>query len=203
MKELEFEARQVISKEDYQRIMNFYSIEKFPNHKITSQKNYYFDNDKLEITSTGSVLRLRVFIKPLKKSEFTFKVATSKDKGDEEFTQHLSAEEEINLVEKHILPNGEVIESLKSAKINLTKINYVGSIQTERFEVYEKGYTIVIDANKYSGVEDFNIEIESTSKELANKKLSEILNAFNIPFMPGGPSKSSRAIKEYLKRKEN
>ena len=121
--------------------------------------------------------------------------------ADEEIFQKLTQEEELNLLTKGIAPIGPVKEALIRKNIRVDKLLIVGELKTYRFEIYEKEYTVVLDKNEYSSITDYNLEIESTSRELSNKVMSGILKELNIKQDLDKTTKSERAIKAYLKAK--
>ena len=68
------------------------------------------------------------------------------------------------------------------------------TLKTKRLEVNFEDYLLVIDKNFYNNKIDFNIEVESTSRELAQKYLIETISKYGITYKKDYVSKSRRAI---------
>ena len=61
-------------------------------------------------------------------------------------------------------------------------------------EIIEKDYVLVIDKNYFRDRVDFNVEVESTSKEKAISCLNTYFSPFGVEYKKGYISKSRRAI---------
>lgn len=159
---MEYEARNSLNEDQYIKILNDFSnaqnIEKIIN------ENHYYDVDDLFLTNHGMVLRKR-FIGNLK--ELTLKVKQSD--GDQEITIQYSNENTIdNLL-------SETMVTLLSKHINVLDLKEVGYLKTERIEIPLQQSLLVIDKNYYNEKTDFNLEVESNSREEAQKVLNELL----------------------------
>lgn len=64
--------------------------------------------------------------------------------------------------------------------IETDELHYVGSLTTIRREYQENGLIIVLDYSQYNHVEDYELEIESQSKEAGLKALTNILETYHI-----------------------
>ena len=197
MNELEFESLTLIKEKDYLSLLDKYS-KLYPNHHITDQINVYFDDDKLSLYHINEVLRLRIY-KDHRPSKFTYKFDRKNGGGAEEIFQKLAEEEELNLLEKNIIPEGPVKEALKIKGIK--SIQFVGKIRTYRFEVFHKEYTIVLDENEYENIVDYNLEIESDSEAKSIEIMKAILKESNIKLEIDRTTKSKRAINAHLNKK--
>lgn len=199
MRELEFEARSIISKEAYETLLYKLSS-KYPNNlRLTDQRNVYFDTEDRAIQGRYRTLRLRMFSfgKP---SQLTLKVSRADLSGDEEFTDILDAAKEKALYKQGILPDGDVKNALGILGItNIHKLIYCGEIRTCRYELFLDDRIIVLDKNMYHNITDFNIEVESTSKDKATAILNEIASINKIKLFNDDTPKSKRTIEQYYK----
>lgn len=196
MRELEFEARTIINEEEYEKLFSFYSSE-YPSHKITDQKNIYLDTEDQQIEKEGNVLRIRSY-KDKRLTKLTYKFKNPKDKCDEEVTQNIDTSIEIKILQEGSLPEGPVKSALLASNIKFNKLHFFGEIKTHRFEIFEGKNTIVLDKNEYHGITDYNLEIESDSRESAEALLKEICASFNIKIEKDPSTKSKRTIARYL-----
>lgn len=198
MRDYEFEKRLIISKEKYDVLLMHFSKE-YPNHKVTKQINYYFDTLKSEIQLENECLRVRTYHDD-RKTKFTYKTHDKVINGDEEIYQILTVKEEMSLLQNGVIPEGQVKEALNKRGYQVTRLKFVGDIHTDRLEIFEKDYIVVLDKNTYSGITDYNIEIESTSIEESEKVLKEICNSYSIEYRNDTSTKSKRAIEAYKKK---
>lgn len=196
MSDYEFEKRLLINKDEYETLLAHYSST-FPNHIRKTQTNYYFDTVKGDVILEQECLRIRTYQSANKKAKLTYKIHNPKIKGDEEISQELSMDEELNMMRKCILPNGQVKAALLERGYDINTIVFVGEMKTERFEIYNKNTIIVLDKNTYSGKEDYNIEVESSSLEESEKVLRDICKEFTIHYRNDESTKSQRAIQAY------
>ena len=196
MRELEFEARTIITKEEYEKLFSFYSSE-YPSHKITDQKNIYLDTKDQQIEKNGNVLRIRSY-KDKRPTKLTYKFKNPSNKCDEEVTQNIDTAIELKILQEGLFPEGPVKSALLASNIKFDKFHFFGEIRTHRFEIFEGKNTIVLDKNEYHGIIDYNLEIESDSMESAEILLKEICASFNIKIEKDPVTKSKRTIARYL-----
>lgn len=167
---MEYEAKVLLSESEYEKLLN--ALIKFNPSKIT-QTNYYIDNDNLELHKLGLGLRIRA---TQKYYEMTLK--TPLKEGIKETTTTLS-EEQFNtyLYSKDI--QNEITNSL-THRIN--NLHIVGSLKTIRIECKITPHIICLDKSYYNNHVDYELEVESTSKETAEAFLKDLLKNNNITF---------------------
>ena len=191
---MEYEARVMIDENQYLAISDFYLKNSKKYHELTNN-NYYYDTPECEIINNNMMLRIRNV--DGNKDEVTLKV---KDiNGDKEITREVDGI--INYSESLFnqgLLNDEMLKKLEEKNINPQRINLLTSLFTNRIEVDEDGYILVIDKNQYCDVIDYNLEVESNSRENAKKYLLEICDKFNIEYKDKYLTKSKRAIYKAL-----
>ena len=186
---MEYEARVMITENQYSLVKDFYLNSGKECHQLVNI-NYYYDDEKLTISSNNEVLRLRTIDD--NKRELTLKIKG--DNGDIEINRPLTLNEMNEIMEKANISDVEIINRIKELGVNLEDLKLVAKLKTERIEVQEIDYLLVIDKNYYNDKIDFNIEVESTSKSLAIDRLKEIITKFDLEYKKDYISKSRRAI---------
>ncbi len=191
MREKELEERMLISKEKYVEIEEY--IQKtYPNFKLIHLKNRYFDDANKTIRKSRNVLRIRS-IKDWDIRQFTYKVRG--EDGDIEYTQPLTYYSFNQIIYYHRFPKCETIDQLVKDGVDINTLKVVTELRTRRMEVELSDFTIVLDANEYNNIVDYNIEVESKkTKEHAKSVMLELCELFNMEYKSDSPGKSSRAF---------
>ena len=184
---LEYEARVMITENQYSQIKKSYASEK---SREFTNTNFYFDYEDLYLTNHGIVLRVR----NIDDKEYELTLKTKGENGDLEVNHSLTSNEARLIIESSTIPLSNVLDELKKRNIVLTKLKLIVSLKTERVEIEYPNYLFVIDKNYYRNKVDFNIEVESTSKKAAENYLNQIISKFNIEYKKDYISKSRRAI---------
>lgn len=182
----EYEERCMINETVYYDLLEHYS--NYPYQDLNISNTYYDCPSKL-LTSSGMVLRKRntngLF-------EITLKIKC-KD-YDKEINHPLKSDEQL----KKSL-NNNMISELNKLDVEIENLNVVGKILVKRREVQLEDCLLVIDFNQYSGINDYNIEIEASSREKAKTILDQIIKKYGIVYDTDYLSKSRRAICSYKK----
>lgn len=185
---MEYEARVMVDEHHYCLIKEDKLAENKPHQDITNE-NIYFDDKSYYLTNHHMVLRIRTINH--KTHEMTLKIKG--DNGDIEINVPMSEEEYKNTVSLEKIDN-PVTEELIKRGIAPSSLSVVAQLSTYRTEIDYGTYLLVVDKNYYNGKIDFNIEVESTSKEAAEKYLKKIIKPYDIPYKKDYISKSRRAI---------
>lgn len=185
----EYEARAMISEAQYIDIYNHFSSLKRRKFYLENT-NIYFDTPKHDIINSGMVLRLRNINN--KEYELTLKI---KDVNfDKEINLQISKSHYNSLLNDFKLSKGEIKEELIKRNIDTETIKKITTLTTHRLEVFFTKYILVIDKNFYSNIVDYDVEVESTSRESAKKYLESKLAPFGVTYKKGYISKSRRAF---------
>ena len=125
--------------------------------------------------------------------ELTYKVKGNE--GDLEFNQPLSYLE-FNNMRKHVsVPDGEVKQRLLEDGVDLSTLKTIVELRTRRIEVELDDYILVLDANEYNEIVDYDLEIESKiSINHAKETILKYCEDFNLTYKNDYPTKSSRAF---------
>ena len=152
--------------------------------------NYYYDDEKLTISNSHQVLRLREIDE--NKQELTLKIKA--DNGDIEINRPLTSKELHEMLNQINISDVEIIDRLKTIGVEPVDLKLVAKLKTERIEIEEDDYLFVIDKNHHNDRIDYDLEVESTSKEEAIQFLKTIIDQFGIEYKKDYISKSRRAI---------
>ena len=185
----EFEARVMVNEQQYNEIKNYFLNLDIKKEYITNV-NEYFDLDDLFLTRNHIVLRTRLIDD--NKRELTLKI---REENCDLELNHILSNEDYDLFKKSgELPNSEIKNKLLQSNIDISKLKFIVELKTERIEIQFVDYLLVIDKNYYRNKIDFNIEVESSSRELALSKLLTVIKPFGIKYKNSYVSKSRRAI---------
>lgn len=192
MSEKELEERVMLTQSQYLQIEK-YLKDKYLNIVVTHQKNRYFDDDLKRIHANKDMLRIRSFTYK-KDRELTYK--KKGEDGDIEFNQIINQYWFNQIIHHSRLPQGEVKNKLLEDNIDIYSLSSIIDLRTRRLEVKLHEYTIVLDANLYANICDYDLEIESKiSKEHAKKVILDFCSLFNLEYKNDYPTKSNRAFK--------
>ena len=186
---MEYEARVMIGESEYLKIKEEYLNTGRICREFTN-KNTYFDSPDLYLTHHHMVLRIRE-IDDLEK-ELTLKVKG--EDGDIEITHNIESEEEYQKILSGNINNLEIEKEISSRGGDIKSLGVITTLTTERVEVEFDDHLLVIDKNFYNNKVDFNLEVESTSRELAKEYLEKVISKYGIAYKKDYISKSRRAI---------
>jgi len=189
-REIEYEKRVLINEDQYQKILQFF-LNKYPDRQIFKQTNYYFDTNSFDLKTRGIVFRLRKMEK--EDPELTLKIKGSN--GDIEINQVLTSKGEKSLMNENEIPEGEIKDYLSHKGLLLHPFHLLGSLRTNRLEIYVDDYFIVVDKNEYLDICDFNLEVEANSIKRAESIILELCGFFELEYKKDYSSKSSRLFK--------
>ena len=186
---MEYEARVMISESEYLKIKEEYLNIGRICREFTN-KNTYFDSPDLYLTHHHMVLRIREINDSEK--ELTLKIK-EKD-GDIEITHNIESEKEYQKLLSGNINNLEIEKEISSRGGDIKILGVITTLTTERVEVEFDDHLLVIDKNFYNNKIDFNLEVESTSRELAKEYLEKVISKYGIAYKKDYISKSRRAI---------
>ena len=139
------------------------------------------------------MLRIRSFKSKIER-EFTYK--TKGDDGDLEYNQTLSHYWFYQITRFSRLPDGQVKDKLKADGVDIASLKQIVDLYTRRIEVKLEDHIIVLDANIYNNITDYDLEIESfISKNHAKQVLFDYCQRFNITYDDNYLTKIQRAFK--------
>ena len=187
----ELEERVLINKKQY-LLIEKYIKDTFKDYTIIHQKNRYFDDEKKTIRANKNMLRIRS-LKNSSIRELTYKIKG--DNGDIECNQPLTYYWFRQILDNSRLPDGEVKSKLLEDNVDISSLKCLVDLRTRRTEVHLEDYTLVLDANMYNNIIDYDIEIESKiSKMHAKEVILRLCEEFNLQYKNDYQVKSSRAF---------
>lgn len=185
----EFEARVMITENQYSLIKEKY-VSQSHNCVHSTNTNYYFDDEKRTLTKNHIVLRARNISN--KQFEITLKIKG--ENGDLEINHQLTSNEFNELIKNNCLNQCNILDELTTRGIDFSVLKIIADLKTDRIGIQYPEYLFVIDKNYYNQKVDFNLEVESTSKNNAISYLKSIISKFGIEYKKDYISKSRRAI---------
>ncbi len=188
---IEIEAKALVSKNDYEKLAL-----KYMKYGVYTQTNHYIDSKDGILSKEKLSLRIR---EKDNRFEMTLKVPLSQ--GLLEKNSTWSKEDFINFRDNSIFPDGDIKKMLNMLDIHTKTLKIKTSLTTDRIDVpYENG-KLSIDKNSYSGIEDYEVELEHNNEEDAEKYLQKFLEDNHVAFSLNKKSKTARAM-EALKASE-
>lgn len=185
----EYEARVMINKNQYSSIIKSYKSKGFKLVRLTNV-NYYFDTPKRYLTERGMVLRVRKINHF--KYELTLKIKS--ENYDLEVNTPLTYKQSVIMLKHATFTSTQIKDKLKEAGVDINDLKLITKLKTKRIEIKDKNDLFVIDKNYFNKKVDYNLEVESASKLIANSYLNKIIEEFNIENKKDYISKSRRAI---------
>lgn len=179
-KELEIEYKNLLTKLEYQNLLEITNLTK---ENIHEQTNIYFDTKNGILKEKRQGLRIRLL--PLK-IEFTLKVPQKNSYTYLEITDILNVFDLDKSLEEQIdLSKSEVLNYLANENILVTDLKEIGSLTTKRAEKkLDQNTLLVLDESYYYGVTDYELEMEVLDSTIGQKTFENFLAENNIPVRP-------------------
>ncbi len=179
MEHIEYEERVLISENDYKKVIEDMQNNGHECHPFTIE-NIYLDSKKHKIIKNDMMLRIRNTSNGV--HELTLKIKNPGG-GHIEINETLDSHPQIDEYLNH----------------KFEKYKEITRLITERIEIPFDDYLFVIDKNSYSGIVDYNIEVESSSQEKAVQIAKEYCEKYGIEYTGKCKSKSKRAFQALKK----
>lgn len=191
---IEIEFKNMLTESEYKKLLSELQVD--PN-QIFSQENHYFDTPDFALKKAGSALRIR-----RKKNHYELTLKQPASVGLLETNQILSEEECLTALQYGKLPTGTIHELIEATGIPLLKVEYFGSLLTNRIELpYKKGI-LVLDHSSYLNKDDYELEYEVEEFEEGQAAFKEFLAHYQIPERKT-ENKIRRFYMEKYKQSEN
>ena len=179
-KELEIEYKNLLTKLEYQNLLEITNLNK---KNIHEQTNIYFDTKNGILKEKRQGLRIRLLPQ---KIEFTLKVPQKNSYTYLEITDILNVFDLDKSLEEQIdLSKSEVLNYLANENIFVTDLKEIGSLTTKRAEKkLDQKTLLVLDESHYYGVTDYELEMEVLDSTIGQKTFENFLAENNIPVRP-------------------
>ena len=180
MKVIEYEERVLISEIDYNKVI---ADTKLSGKKLShlSIENIYFDNKEKDIRNKGWMLRVRNI-----------------DNGNQELTLKYRNPDNSTVEINETIEEHPEIEKILGNKFD--NFQEITRLKTDRIEVQFEDYLLVIDKNSYSGIIDYDLEIESDEQTKSRKIIDIYCEKYELLYDPLYKTKSQRAFEELDKK---
>ncbi|MDH4596208.1 CYTH domain-containing protein [Listeria innocua] len=176
VKELEIEFRNLLTKEEYDRLIEDFRIKK---DDFFEQTNFYLDTADFGLKERNSALRIRKL-----ETQYQLTLKTPEARGLMETTQILAADQATAITDGANIPVGPVRDTLKEIGINHEDLQVFGSLKTIRAEKdYKKGL-LVFDKNFYGSISDFDLEYEVSDYDKGKEIFDKLLKEYQITNHP-------------------
>lgn len=191
--EIEIEYKNLLSREEYEKMLNYYS----QRENITSwkQSNHYFDTPDLQLKKADSALRIRTIED--KKAEITLKTPHEGHLLENNIDLDYDRVAKIMNTGQIDLPDS-IKEISKKMNIDVHLLKYQASMKTLRNEWQYLDRTIALDQSDYIHTRDYELEVEAPTDETAQETFNQILEHFAIEKRET-PNKIARAF-AYLQK---
>lgn len=177
-KNIEIEFKNILSREEYQRLFDALSFE---NQSPLKQRNIYFDTADGKLKNQMIGLRTRI-------TDHYVHVTMKQPVANHqklETTDKLTLDEGADIVASGKIDKAPEIEQvLQSLGVNLADLVVTGQFQTTRYETIIEGNTIVLDHCNFAHFEDYELEVESTEVENGRQFFADFLQKFQINQRP-------------------
>ncbi|UDM74106.1 CYTH domain-containing protein [Vagococcus fluvialis] len=179
-KELEIEYKNLLTKLEYQNLLEITNLTK---ENIHEQTNIYFDTKNRILKEKRQGLRIRLLPQ---KIEFTLKVPQKNSYTYLEITDILNVFDLDKSLEEQIdLSKSEILNYLANENIFVTDLKEIGSLTTKRAEKkLDQNTLLVLDESYYYGVTDYELEMEVLDSAIGQKTFENFLAENNIPVRP-------------------
>lgn len=184
---IEIEAKVLLLKDEYEKIIEKLNLSKYRKIK---QTNHYIDTPDRYLKKNGIALRIRE-----KDEEFELTLKTPLSEGLLEKNENISWRDFEKLTENNYFPDGNIKKFLLILGVKVDELRVLTSLCTERIIVEYDGYDVALDKNSYSGIVDYELEVESSSMDRARDEVKNILSFCSITgFSFNKVSKQARAL---------
>ena len=174
-KEIEIEYKNLLNQSEYKQLKDTFS----PFHKNHArQSNFYFETPTFQLKNAGAALRVR---KKDSKINATLKLPNPEGPGLLEIHVPITDGDLKSWMENDINLPQELTDYLYSFQINPTDLQFGGSLKTIRDEYAYRGMLLVLDHSFYHGLEDYELELETSDEQIGKQIFKEILEANAIP----------------------
>ncbi|MBC1377157.1 CYTH domain-containing protein [Listeria innocua] len=176
VKELEIEFRNLLTKDEYDRLIEDFRIKE---DDFFEQTNFYLDTADFGLKERNSALRIRKL-----ETQYQLTLKTPEARGLMETTQILAADQATAITDGANIPVGPVRDTLKEIGINHEDLQVFGSLKTIRAEKdYKKGL-LVFDKNFYGSISDFDLEYEVSDYDKGKEIFDKLLKEYQITNHP-------------------
>lgn len=186
MSNLEIEYKTLLTKDEYQRLLN-----QMTHVPAVTQTNYYIDTADFDLKAHRMSLRIRTLSDT---AELTLKVPEKV--GNREYNLDLALDQAKEIIKNCQLPDGTIKEIIEKEGIDLTKLNNFGYLTTTRRESQTDIGKMALDYNQYASIVDYELELEVDDAEKGQADFNQFLedNAINFKYAKSKVARFSKTL---------
>ncbi len=185
---VEIEFKNILRKDEFLAFMRFLNIRECD---FTEQVNHYFDTPQFSLKSKGSALRVRE-----KNGSFEITLKQPHPEGLLETNEQITESEAQEMLATGKILSEQIRHTIKQMDVDTDKLQYFGSLSTDRAEIEYLNGLAVLDHSRYLNQEDFEIEYEVENREEGEINFYKMLKELNIPVR-----KTENKIKRFYNEK--
>lgn len=192
---IEIEAKALITKEEYEKLVNTYGPIKI---KEFDQTNYYIESKNLDLKKLGVGLRIRK-----KDDGCVINLKAPLSEGLLEKQTKLTDNQFENFLDHGIFPDCSLKDFIFMIGFDPNKLSIVSQLKTHRIEVeLDDGKSIFsIDKNEYNGTIDYELEMNSATLLQAKNRLQTICIQNGVEYKDNPRSKQTRCLESMENKK--
>ncbi|WP_087973292.1 CYTH domain-containing protein [Oceanobacillus rekensis] len=170
--EIEIEYKNILTKDEYDRLL--YSLPFPPSGN--KQTNHYFETKDFALKKSACALRIRE-----KEGKYQLTLKEPHPDGLLETHDWLTDQEANAWLGGNIVLKKNTEKQLLKKGIPMKELLYCGFLTTIRREIPYQGVLLVLDYSTYHGQQDYEFELEATSKQTGLQMFEKILSDHHIP----------------------
>ncbi|SIS47850.1 CYTH domain-containing protein [Salimicrobium flavidum] len=171
--EIEIEFKNLLTENEYKRMLEELPFDKT---QFAEQTNYYFETKDLRLKQYGAALRIRH-----KGGKWTMTLKEPHPEGLLETHDTIDEHEADLWIQNKGNAQPNITKQLDAMGIERSNLRFLGSLATRRREIDYHDTTVTLDFSRYFQKEDYELEIECTSKHQGQAVFDELLHEFSIP----------------------
>ncbi|WAA08648.1 CYTH domain-containing protein [Fervidibacillus albus] len=173
MQHVEIEFKNLLTKQEFDRLKNHFSIQEID---FFCQVNNYFDTPDFLLKTNGMALRIRK-----KNNSFELTLKEPNEVGLLETNEPIAKEDVQAMLAGTSFFQGEIKTRLEQLNIRTDTIVHFGQLTTFRAEFPYRDGLAVLDKNLYFKMVDYELEYEVTDEKIGEKHFTDLLHTFQIP----------------------
>ncbi|EGJ26653.1 CYTH domain-containing protein [Streptococcus porcinus] len=172
MSNLEIEYKTLLTKKEYQRL-----LEQMSHVPPVVQTNYYIDTPNFDLKAHRMSLRVRTFAE---QAELTLKVP--ENIGNREYNIDLTMINAKEIIKTGHLPQSNIRTLIETEGIDVSKLENFGYLTTTRREATTAIGKMALDCNHYASTIDYELELEVQNAEKGQTDFDRFLEENQISF---------------------
>ena len=169
--EIEIEYKNLLTKDEYEQLLHSLPFPPSGN----KQTNHYFESKDNLLKKEACALRIRE-----KAGKYQLTLKEPHPDGLLETHDSLTEQEANAWLDGNIIPKKNTEKQLLNKGISMKELLYCGYLTTIRREIPYQGVLLVLDYSTYHGQEDYEFELEATSKDTGLQLFQQLLSEHNI-----------------------